>query len=208
MKWDVTGADRQSGQDKTLVVEADTKESAVRRAGRQGLLVADAVPQASGGPAATKSPPKSAARPAPAAAPPRACGNCDRPIGKLEPTYQHNGHVVCAQCNALLTPVAPAAVKVTVPVQAGGVYVPPAGEYRALGLGSRKMACIIAICGLLTSWAGVGVLLLIWGLVADHMLAKHAKQLKKAEAATKKAAVPTSLELRGIHANVRSLSMD
>jgi hypothetical protein len=40
------------------------------------------------------------------------------------------------------------------------------------------MAWLIAIIGLVLSPAIVGIPLLVWGAIADHMLAKHAK-LKK-----------------------------
>lgn len=42
MRWEVTGADRQTGADRSIVVEAETEDSARRRANRQGLLVSDA----------------------------------------------------------------------------------------------------------------------------------------------------------------------
>lgn len=44
MEWEVTGADRVSGQDRSIIIEADTEDSARRRANRRGLLVADARP--------------------------------------------------------------------------------------------------------------------------------------------------------------------
>ena len=52
-------------------------------------------------------------------------------------------------------------------------------EYRALGLNSRGVAMIIAAVGLLFSPVIIGIPLLIWGAVADHMLAKHDKEMKK-----------------------------
>jgi D-alanyl-lipoteichoic acid acyltransferase DltB (MBOAT superfamily) len=62
-----------------------------------------------------------------------------------------------------------------------GIYVPADGEYRALGLSSRRMCWVVAIIGLLTSWAGFGVALLVWGLVAENMIVKHQKKLAMAE---------------------------
>ena len=41
MKWEVTGADRQTGDDRTVLIDADTEDSARRRANRQGVVVAD-----------------------------------------------------------------------------------------------------------------------------------------------------------------------
>lgn len=41
MKWEVSGADRQTGQDKTIFIEADNEDSARRRGNRAGLMVAD-----------------------------------------------------------------------------------------------------------------------------------------------------------------------
>jgi len=49
----------------------------------------------------------------------------------------------------------------------------PNPEYRALGLSSRRMALGIAIVGLITSPAIIGIPLLIWGAVAEYMLVKH-----------------------------------
>jgi len=39
MKWEVTGADRNSGEEKTVIIEADNEESARRRGNRAGLMV-------------------------------------------------------------------------------------------------------------------------------------------------------------------------
>ncbi len=39
MRWEVAGADRATGQDATVMIEAEDEASAVRRGGRQGLLV-------------------------------------------------------------------------------------------------------------------------------------------------------------------------
>lgn len=49
MQWEVTGADRTTGQDRSIIVEADTDDSARRLANRQGLLVADARPLGNSG---------------------------------------------------------------------------------------------------------------------------------------------------------------
>ena len=46
MNWIVSGADRETGEDKAIEVEADSEESANRRAARRGLLVADVRPAA------------------------------------------------------------------------------------------------------------------------------------------------------------------
>jgi ASCH domain len=40
MRWEVEGADKNTGQDKTIVVEADDPEAASRLANRRGLMVA------------------------------------------------------------------------------------------------------------------------------------------------------------------------
>lgn len=40
MRWEVTGADRDSGRDQAIIVDAETEDSARRRANRRGLLVA------------------------------------------------------------------------------------------------------------------------------------------------------------------------
>ena len=39
MKWEVNGADRETGEEKTIVIEADTEDSARRRGNRAGLMV-------------------------------------------------------------------------------------------------------------------------------------------------------------------------
>jgi|GEM_PF-2524448 len=44
MLWEVTGADRQTGQERILSIEADTEDSARRRGNRRGLMVADVRP--------------------------------------------------------------------------------------------------------------------------------------------------------------------
>lgn len=44
MQWEVTGADRKSGEERIIIIEAETEDSARRRANRRGLLVADARP--------------------------------------------------------------------------------------------------------------------------------------------------------------------
>jgi len=44
MKWIVIGADRETGEDKAIEIEADNEESAKRRGNRAGLLVAEARP--------------------------------------------------------------------------------------------------------------------------------------------------------------------
>lgn len=44
MKWEVTGADRQTGGEKRILVEAATEDSARRRAARQNVMVADVRP--------------------------------------------------------------------------------------------------------------------------------------------------------------------
>jgi hypothetical protein len=44
MKWEVTGADRQTGADRTITLEAGDEAQARRRANRQGVLVADLRP--------------------------------------------------------------------------------------------------------------------------------------------------------------------
>lgn len=50
-------------------------------------------------------------------------------------------------------------------------------EYRALGLNSRGMALTVFVIGLLFSPVIVGIPLLVWGMVADHMLVKHKKTM-------------------------------
>lgn len=44
MQWEVTGADRTTGNETSLIIEADNEDSAKRRANRRGLLVANARP--------------------------------------------------------------------------------------------------------------------------------------------------------------------
>lgn len=44
MRWEVKGADRQTGEDRQIFVEAGDEAQATRRAGRQGLLVESARP--------------------------------------------------------------------------------------------------------------------------------------------------------------------
>jgi membrane protein YdbS with pleckstrin-like domain len=44
MNWEVTGADRDSGAERKLIVDADDEASARRRASRQNLMVADLRP--------------------------------------------------------------------------------------------------------------------------------------------------------------------
>lgn len=41
MKWEVSGADRNTGEDRSAIIEADNEESARRRGARAGLMVAD-----------------------------------------------------------------------------------------------------------------------------------------------------------------------
>lgn len=41
MQWQVTGADRQTGVEKAILIEADNEASASRRASRSGLMVSD-----------------------------------------------------------------------------------------------------------------------------------------------------------------------
>jgi len=48
MKWQVTGADRETGEDKTIEVEAVDEAQAIRRAARMGLLVASAEQEGNG----------------------------------------------------------------------------------------------------------------------------------------------------------------
>jgi TM2 domain-containing membrane protein YozV len=40
MKWEVSGADRDTGRDRSMIIDAETEDSARRRGNRQGLLVA------------------------------------------------------------------------------------------------------------------------------------------------------------------------
>lgn len=44
MQWEVTGSDRNSGEDKVVIIEADSEASASRRANRRGVLVASIRP--------------------------------------------------------------------------------------------------------------------------------------------------------------------
>ena len=44
MRWEVKGADRRTGEDRQIFVEANDEAQATRRAGRQGLLVESARP--------------------------------------------------------------------------------------------------------------------------------------------------------------------
>lgn len=44
MKWEVSGADRETGEERAVKVEADNENDAKRLAGRKGLLVAGARP--------------------------------------------------------------------------------------------------------------------------------------------------------------------
>jgi hypothetical protein len=44
MNWQVSGINRDTGAEETIVVEADTEESAIRRGNRRGLMVSAAVP--------------------------------------------------------------------------------------------------------------------------------------------------------------------
>jgi len=46
MKWEVTGAFKDSGEDAAITIEADNRESAIRRASRRGILVSSCVPSA------------------------------------------------------------------------------------------------------------------------------------------------------------------
>lgn len=44
MNWEVSGVERDSGDEVTVLIEADTEESAIRRGNRRGLMVSSAVP--------------------------------------------------------------------------------------------------------------------------------------------------------------------
>ena len=44
MQWEVTGADRQTGQERRVLIDADDEASARRRANRRGVLVSEARP--------------------------------------------------------------------------------------------------------------------------------------------------------------------
>jgi len=44
MQWQVIGANRATGADQTLTIEADTEDSAMRRANRRGLVVTSVIP--------------------------------------------------------------------------------------------------------------------------------------------------------------------
>jgi hypothetical protein len=47
MLWDITGANRETGEDAAIQIEADDRESAIRRASRAGVLVSAAEPSKS-----------------------------------------------------------------------------------------------------------------------------------------------------------------
>lgn len=85
-------------------------------------------------------------------------------------------------------------------------------SYRALGLESRKVAWGIAIVGLITTPVLVGLPLLVWGVVADVMLAKHRKATAKVapgpKVSGKDLKVTRDKNLQAIHRDVKSLSMD
>jgi hypothetical protein len=49
----------------------------------------------------------------------------------------------------------------------------PEMEYRALGLSSRKTAFWVVIIGLFLSPALVGIPMVVWGAIADHMIYNH-----------------------------------
>ena len=42
MQWQVSGADRDTGDERSIIIEADTEDSATRRGNRQGLFVSNA----------------------------------------------------------------------------------------------------------------------------------------------------------------------
>lgn len=44
MKWEITGADRKTGKDSTIIIEAENEESAMRRGNRAGMMISDCRP--------------------------------------------------------------------------------------------------------------------------------------------------------------------
>lgn len=110
----------------------------------------------------------------------KTCANCDRPIGKLEPEKRFRGELVCGDCFAKLT----------------SSTTPAHSEFRALGLSSRKVAWGIALVGMFGAVFIWGIPLIIWGIVADYMIAKHQKMTRQ------------SKETDAIRSRVKSMNMD
>lgn len=162
MKYTVVGADRVSGTERRIEVNAADQEDAERIAGRQGMLVAEVLPMTvDGRPYEVDVQKQKKAQRAL-----RKCENCDRVIGKLESMQQFSGHNVCLSCYSVLVGQSSETRFV---VQ--GVHQPT--PYRALGLETRGTARALFIVGLLLSPAIIGIPLIIWACVADSMLAKH-----------------------------------
>jgi hypothetical protein len=192
VKFEVKGKDK-TGAARRVSIDADDEASARRRAERSGFVI-ETIRLVNASPIATA--------PAAPVALPRTCANCDRSMGKLEKLFDHDGHKVCSDCLKKLKPEPLSYATPATPVIATPIVE---DEYKALGISSRKWAWAIAILGLLTSIAGIGVLLFVWGIVADSMIASHRKKLKKATAAATKVSY---LEMRNVHAGVKSLNMD
>lgn len=85
------------------------------------------------------------------------CGNCGRPIGRLEQPRFFARRRVCADCYQRL------------------VSAEIDGGFSAYGISSRGTAWVVALVGLFLTPAGIGVPLFIWGVMAERKLLKHAK---------------------------------
>jgi hypothetical protein len=85
MKWQVTGADRKTGADRTITVDAEDEAQAWRRANREGVLVATATSIAADSPAPPAPPPTIEYRsPSPDSTPIQPSRPLDRVVGGME----------------------------------------------------------------------------------------------------------------------------
>jgi hypothetical protein len=98
MRWEVVGADKQTGEDRTAVVEANSPEAARLRANHRGLLAAEVRPLRDPEPPRPLSPPAAAQADQAVLLDRATCANCGAAIGRLEQRSEWGGHVVCAPC--------------------------------------------------------------------------------------------------------------
>jgi hypothetical protein len=147
MKWECTGADRASGADRVLIVEAETEDSARRRANRQGLVVESVRPLDPNDSALGAAVPGASALPT---APPVHGGSRYAAVAPPPPPSQS----VVATRAAVPAPVAtyppPAQVIPTINVQMGPIEIKSKGA-SPLGIASLVMGIIC----LLSAWVPI-----------------------------------------------------
>lgn len=151
MEWEVSGADRTTGQDKTLIIEADNEDSARRRANRQGLMVAEVRLRDSGDSGlalaeALPTPPQ-IPRPAPSPASGAGLSYASRFPRRSAPTPEAPGTsglgiaALVIGCLALLLSIVPLVGMIAIPIAVIGlllgivaIIVSAAGKRSALGM--------------------------------------------------------------------------